>query len=274
MLMIRPPHVSRIAIEAARTALNMPLRWTAITASHSASVMLKTIRSRRMPATCTRMSIRPYVRITCSTIAAGLDDLVHHLRGRPRVAALAREARAEVVDDDPRPGPGEGERDPPADPAPSSSHQCRLAVEHAHGLLRKGSIVGVPCLRPRAEHLAERGSHRVDPAHRHRTASDREVVRRELPRPLEVTRGGLRTPALEEPPAQAELGPRLLVRVGGQGLERLCPRLGKGRRLPPHPGPQRPEVLRGLEPGDVLERVGTESHVVRTNDPTDVAFGT
>ena len=67
--MIRPPRCSRIAIEAARVQLNMPLRWTAITASHSASLMLKSIRSRRMPATCTRMSIRPYVRITCSTIA-------------------------------------------------------------------------------------------------------------------------------------------------------------------------------------------------------------
>ena len=39
--------------------LNVPLRWTRITSSHSASVMLKTIRSRRMPATLTSTSRRP-----------------------------------------------------------------------------------------------------------------------------------------------------------------------------------------------------------------------
>ena len=54
--------------EAARVQLKVPFRWTAMTASHSASVMLKIIRSRRMPATLTRMSIRPKVRTTCSTI--------------------------------------------------------------------------------------------------------------------------------------------------------------------------------------------------------------
>ena len=49
--------------------LNVPLRWTAMTASHSASVMLKIMRSRRMPATFTRMSMRPHALTTCSTIA-------------------------------------------------------------------------------------------------------------------------------------------------------------------------------------------------------------
>ena len=70
MLMMRPPFCSRIETDAARTTLNMPLRWTFITASHSSSVMLKIIRSRRMPATCTTMSIRPQASMTCWTIAA------------------------------------------------------------------------------------------------------------------------------------------------------------------------------------------------------------
>ena len=39
--------------------LNVPFRWTRMTSSHSCSVMLKTIRSRRMPATLTRTSSRP-----------------------------------------------------------------------------------------------------------------------------------------------------------------------------------------------------------------------
>ena len=59
MLMIRPLRCARIWTEAACVQLNMPFRWTATTASHSASVMLKIIRSRRMPATLTRMSILP-----------------------------------------------------------------------------------------------------------------------------------------------------------------------------------------------------------------------
>jgi len=69
MLMIRPPFCSRIETEAARTTLNMPSRCTASTASHSASVMLKIMRSRKMPATCTTMSIRPHASMACWTIA-------------------------------------------------------------------------------------------------------------------------------------------------------------------------------------------------------------
>ncbi len=69
MLMMRPAFCSRMRMEAARMVLNAPLRWTAMTASHSASVMLKIIRSRRMPATCTRMSMRPHALTTCSTMA-------------------------------------------------------------------------------------------------------------------------------------------------------------------------------------------------------------
>src|SRR5207249_9100760 len=69
MFTIRPVFCSRMATDAARFVLNAPLRWTSSTASHSVSVMLKIIRSRRMPATCTRMSIRPQVSTTWRTIA-------------------------------------------------------------------------------------------------------------------------------------------------------------------------------------------------------------
>ena len=69
MLMMRPPFCSRMTMDAARLVLNAPFRWTAMTASHSASVMLKIMRSRRMPATWTRMSSRPQAFVACSTMA-------------------------------------------------------------------------------------------------------------------------------------------------------------------------------------------------------------
>ena len=47
--------------------LNVPFRCTRMTSSHSCSVMLKTIRSRRMPATLTRMSSRPNSSMADST---------------------------------------------------------------------------------------------------------------------------------------------------------------------------------------------------------------
>ena len=44
---------------AARKTVNVPLRWVSMTGSHSSSDMLKSIRSRRMPATQTTPSMRP-----------------------------------------------------------------------------------------------------------------------------------------------------------------------------------------------------------------------
>jgi hypothetical protein len=69
MLMMRPAFCSRIAIEAARVQKKVPSRCTASTASHSSLLMLKIMRSRRMPATFTRMSIRPHALTACSTIS-------------------------------------------------------------------------------------------------------------------------------------------------------------------------------------------------------------
>jgi len=61
MLMTRPPFCSRMIGAAARVTAKVPLRWVLMTASHSSSVMLKIIRSRRIPALLTTMSMRPKV---------------------------------------------------------------------------------------------------------------------------------------------------------------------------------------------------------------------
>lgn len=58
----------RITAEAARKTVNVPLRWVATTGSHSSSDMLNSIRSRRMPATHTTPSMRPYCASAVSTM--------------------------------------------------------------------------------------------------------------------------------------------------------------------------------------------------------------
>ncbi len=55
-----PDSCLRMIAAAWRNTVKWPLRWVAITASHSSSDMLKSIRSRRMPATATTPSIRPH----------------------------------------------------------------------------------------------------------------------------------------------------------------------------------------------------------------------
>ncbi len=54
-----PDRCSRIAADAARNTVKCPLAWTAKTSSQSDSVMLNSIRSRRMPATHTTPSMEP-----------------------------------------------------------------------------------------------------------------------------------------------------------------------------------------------------------------------
>ena len=56
-----PPSCLRMTAAAARNTVKCPLRWVAITASHSSSDMLKSMRSRRIPATATTPSMRPHV---------------------------------------------------------------------------------------------------------------------------------------------------------------------------------------------------------------------
>ncbi len=67
--MIRPCPCWRITVEACRQVLKVPVRWTVVTASNSASLMLKIIRSRRIPAMFTTMSSRPNSSSACWTIA-------------------------------------------------------------------------------------------------------------------------------------------------------------------------------------------------------------
>jgi len=62
-----PPSCLRITAAAARKTVKCPLRCVAITASHSSSDMLKSIRSRRMPATATTPSMRPQVSTAVAT---------------------------------------------------------------------------------------------------------------------------------------------------------------------------------------------------------------
>ena len=51
--------VDRMSTQAGFTTQKAPRKCTLMTASHSSILMLKIMRSRRMPATCTRMSILP-----------------------------------------------------------------------------------------------------------------------------------------------------------------------------------------------------------------------
>ena len=87
-------------MHACLTTVNVPFRCTAITSSHSCSVMLKTMRSRRIPAQQTTMSSRPKLSMAVCTIrsppshgrhrfgashcgSAGGPDLAdHHLSNR------------------------------------------------------------------------------------------------------------------------------------------------------------------------------------------------
>ena len=62
-----PDSCLRMTADAARKTVNVPFRWVSMTGSHSSSVMLKSIRSRRMPATQT----------TPSMLAVGVDGGLH-----------------------------------------------------------------------------------------------------------------------------------------------------------------------------------------------------
>lgn len=63
-----PDPCLRMTADAARNTVNVPFRCVATTGSHSCSDMLNSIRSRRIPATQTTPSIRPYRASATSTI--------------------------------------------------------------------------------------------------------------------------------------------------------------------------------------------------------------
>ena len=114
----------------------VPLQVHGETASHSSSLMLTSIRSRRMPALLTRMSSRPKVvdrlldhalgALEVGDVVAVRDglaadrlDLGDDLLRRRRVGALAGERPAEVVDDDLRARARQRERVPRPIPRPA-----------------------------------------------------------------------------------------------------------------------------------------------------------
>src|SRR2546430_1833890 len=95
---IRPRRCSRMRRVACRGQLKGPFRWAAVTASHSSSLMLKIIRSRRMPALFTRMSIAPNSLTAVSTMrsaaakSATLSALATALPPRVRIASTTSSA--------------------------------------------------------------------------------------------------------------------------------------------------------------------------------------
>ena len=144
--MMRPLFCSRIKGAAWRVQFHVPFRWVAMTASHSASLMLKIIRSRRMPATFTRMSSRPKLWTAMSmmfsrrgevrhrvvarrSLAAGGLDLACDLVGGLRLLTGAVDRAAEIVDHHRRALLGEQDRDASADAASRSGDDGDLALQ-------------------------------------------------------------------------------------------------------------------------------------------------
>ena len=133
-----------------------------MTASHSSTVMLTSIRSRRIPALQTRTSSPPKVSTAWpdqvagavevgdvvgvgDRLAAHREDLVDDLLGRSGRGALAADAAAQVVDHDLRTLAGEREGLGPTDAAPGARHDGHASVTDPHVSL----LVG-PARRPAA----------------------------------------------------------------------------------------------------------------------------
>ena len=139
---------------AARNTVNVPFKCVSMTGSHSSSHMLKSMRSRRMPATHTTPSMRPNVSIALlhdrraavhrrdaarvgGGAAARVGDLGDDLVGDLARRVVAVDADAVVVDDDRRALGCAGERDRAADAAACAGHCDHLAVERTHESLRQ-----------------------------------------------------------------------------------------------------------------------------------------
>ena len=128
------------------TMLKEPYRWTRSTASHSSSVMLKTMRSRRMPAALQRTSTRPYSSTAVRTIApaesksatesklatafaAGDANLRDDVGGRAGRGAGAVNGAAQVVDHHGGALLREQQRHGAADSAASARHYGHSAFQ-------------------------------------------------------------------------------------------------------------------------------------------------
>ena len=86
-----PPSCLRITADAVRYIVNVPLRCTRTTSSHSFSSILKSIRSRKIPATHTTPSMRPPTSIAAATTACAPAIVLMSL-----ATATARPPRAMI----------------------------------------------------------------------------------------------------------------------------------------------------------------------------------
>ena len=234
--------------------MKVPLRWVSTTGSHSASTMLKNIRSRRMPATVTTPSMRPNVSTALWTIgraalhrrhrarvgdgvAAGGADRVHDLVGDLAGRLVAVDRHAVVVHHD-RGALARAElRGGAADATSRARDRDHLAVERAHqtsGREQKESDA-LPLRRahPDGAVVVPLEHPRVPPAahcHEHR-------------RPDRVGARGCREPADTGAPR-------------ARGTDRRGA-LGRGRRM--GAGPRRPRAPPSRGPSDGRRRAPARS---------------
>src|SRR5437660_1644830 len=138
---MQPDFFSRMWALAGRMTVKWPLRWTAITASHSSSVMLKIIRSRRMPAQQTTMCRSPNDLSAASTMAlppAIVATFSALARARPPAfsisltTAVAGHEMARVAE--------VSVREELADRREGLAHALASLVERAAGLLARGRL--------------------------------------------------------------------------------------------------------------------------------------
>src|SRR5713226_5016303 len=102
----------------------------------------------------------------------------------------------------------------------------------------QGPVIRVTRGRPLPEHPPKFRPHGIDPAQRHRPATDREVVVREIAGAGEVPGRRLGAAVAGEPFTERELRAGLLIVVRGQTLQPADLGLGEGRRLAAHPRPE------------------------------------
>src|SRR5207248_763547 len=185
-----------------------PFKWTAMTASHSSSLMLKIIRSRRMPALFTRMSIAPNSLTAVSTMrsaaakSATLSALATARPPRARIASTTSSAtrrEAPRLRDERHLAP-EAEEELPVDAARMLARQVDDHGGHVVGVelldLRDAAVLALDALLPpqlaRAPHLLvdghARAGDRADGVHGDAVLP--EVARRHLGEPADRRLGG------------------------------------------------------------------------------------
>ena len=139
----------RQCADANLVVLNVPFRWTRMTSSHSCSVMLKIIRSRRMPATLTSTSSRPNssIAVPIRPSAAAKSEMSAPLAtalppasaisatvvvGGPGVLPGAVDCHAQVGDHHRGALAGQQQGHRPADPAPGAGDDRHPPVQSSH----------------------------------------------------------------------------------------------------------------------------------------------